>query len=193
MDTLEMPIADDLINYEAMVDLETLATTPNAHILTIGLVAMHDMDNTLYIHVKRDAPWRQDIKPRYVDPDTEAWWEKQSPEAKADAFDQTNAVELDVALDQITEWFQAGNMKKIWSHGATFDVVMLDDAYRQHGKLPPWRFWDVRDTRTVIDIAQRATGKKLEPKREGTHHNALDDAKHQAVWINGILSLFDQG
>lgn len=185
-----MPFADDLKNHEAMVDLETLATTPDAHILTIGLVAMHDMDNTLYIHVKRN-PSTAGNHIRRVDPDTESWWFKQSPEAQHEAFDQTNAVELDVALDQITEWFQADNMKKIWSHGATFDVTMLDDAYRQCDKLPPWRFWDVRDTRTVIDMAQRAVGRKLEPTREGTHHNALDDAVHQAVWINGILSLFE--
>tara|TARA_R110000764_G_scaffold96377_1_gene180484 strand:- start:128 stop:706 length:579 start_codon:yes stop_codon:yes gene_type:complete len=190
MSNIEMPFADDLINHEAMVDLETLATTPDAHILTIGLVAMHDMDNTLYIHVKRNAEMKQHV--RKVDPDTEGWWFKQSPEAQHEAFNQTNAVELDVALHQITEWFQADNMKKIWSHGSTFDVTMLENAYRQCNIPVPWRYWDVRDTRTVIDVGQRAVGKKLEPTREGTHHNALDDAIHQAVWINNILSLFEK-
>lgn len=178
-----MPIAEDLQNYEAMVDLETLATTPNAHILTIGFVAMHELSNTLYIRVLKKNQNRR------IDLNTEKWWSKQSQEAQDEAFSTEGAVSIPEALDQITTWFQAGKMKKIWSHGATFDVAILDNAYRQHEKFPPWRFGDVRDTRTVIDIAQRATGKKLEPVRQGTYHNALDDAVHQAKWINNILSL----
>jgi hypothetical protein len=170
---------------EAMVDIETLSTSPNAHILSIGIVEMGNLKNNLHFKINQNQN-------RHVDPSTVFWWASQSKEAQAASLNDKGSIQLEVALDMITQWFTTFNMKKIWSHGAPFDVVILENAYRQLDREPPWKFWDVRDTRTLIDLAYRATESKLEPTREGTHHNALDDAIHQARWMNRILEVFSK-
>jgi inhibitor of KinA sporulation pathway (predicted exonuclease) len=48
------------------------------------------------------------------------------------------------------------------------------------GMQSPWKFWNVRDVRTVVDIM------KINPKEfifNGIKHNALDDAVHQVKYM----------
>ena len=58
-----------------MIDLETLATTPEATVLTIGACKFdphgNTIDETLYMRVDIDS---QD---RDIDPNTLEWWSKQ--------------------------------------------------------------------------------------------------------------------
>jgi hypothetical protein len=55
------------------------------------------------------------------------------------------------------------------------DVPILEAAFKACGLVVPWKFWDVRDTRTLYDV----TGVNVD-RSQGTHHNALDDARAQA-------------
>lgn len=183
-------LPDDAEQKEAMVDIESLSTRKNAHILSIGIVDMHNFDCHYSCNISLGKPYHS--QNRHIDEGTVAWWMSQSDEARKSAFDpEHGSISLQDALRNLRHWFNSNNMKKIWSHGSVFDTVILEDAYDQIGVTCPWRFWDVRDTRTVIDIARRATGSSMEPIREGTHHSALDDAIHQAKWINGIIQLFE--
>ncbi len=61
-----------------------------------------------------------------------------------------------------------------WSHGASFDVVLCEAVFERLGIRTPWKFWNVRDTRTLYDF----TGEK--PARDRNHHHALYDAVAQA-------------
>jgi hypothetical protein len=70
----------------------------------------------------------------------------------------------------------------VWGNGATFDISILEDAYRQLDLEIPWKFWNVRDCRTVKDMYESARG-GYEKKSGGTLHHALDDAKFQAQYI----------
>ena len=51
---------------------------------------------------------------------------------------------------------------------------------------PPWKFWNVRDVRTVVDLAKPFRNLKKDYKRKGTHHNALDDAIFQASYVSDM-------
>lgn len=64
-----------------------------------------------------------------------------------------------------------------YGNGASFDLSILKAAYDAVGLKAPWKFWDERCYRTIKnDYSQ------IEPdERAGTHHNALDDAKFQAL------------
>jgi hypothetical protein len=156
-----------------MIDIETLGTKPGSAILSIGAVMFGSsgLGDTFYQPVSLQSCTNLGLK---IDAHTVAWWMKQSDEARHAAF-RDNALSLPVILMRFSEWFVAQNARYPWCHGATFDVPILEAAYEACGMLAPWKFYDVRDTRTLYDLAG------VKPDRsQGTHHNALDDARAQA-------------
>jgi hypothetical protein len=140
---------------DVMVDIETLGTGPGCKVLTVGAVAFED--------------------PRTL----EGFWDRQSPEVRAAAFDAPDRLELPVALAVISDWFRGlavdPGRVRVWCHGASFDIPILSAAYDACGMKAPWNFRMLRDTRTVYDLGS------VEPDRSsGTHHEALNDAVVQA-------------
>lgn len=158
---------------DVMLDLETAGTAPGCAILTIGAVTFGPagLGNTFYAAVSLASATALGLT---IDPDTIAWWMKQSEEARAAAF-QADGWPLVQVLRELSDWFAAQGAVRIWSHGASFDVPIIEVAYRAASLPAPWKFWDVRDTRTLYDLAG------VKPDRsQGMHHNALDDARAQA-------------
>lgn len=157
---------------DLMIDLETLGTRPETGvpILAIGWCAW-DM---LAEEPGADSG-QAFIKdpPGEIDFDTLAWWGAQPswPRLIAACRDGVTLPQALVAL--------AGGVRprmRVWSHGATFDAAILEYWYRRLVIPTPWKFWDVRDTRTLYDV----TGERLLPNT----HDAREDAVNQAklVW-----------
>lgn len=159
-----------------MIDLETMGKTPESAIVSIGAVIFDPRygkvsDTTFY----RELDWED--QDRLVCSDTQEWWAKQSPKAKA-ALHGLDA--LEDALDELSEQLPADC--KVWGNGATFDISFLENAYRQHNKEVPWKFWNIRDCRTVLDMYESKRGGFN--KNGGSNlHNALADAQYQAQYI----------
>ena len=164
-----------------MVDLETMAVTPKATVLSLGAVQFNPYGNgysdKLYMLISIDD---QDVLGREVDPNTLDWWSKQDPKAMEEAFSPDNRVPLAEAVDRFHKF--AWGCDAFWSHGATFDLVILEDIYRQLGKPLPWNFWQLRDTRTLFDLGWNSDMPK------GDLHNALQDAIRQSVGVQNIYS-----
>jgi len=114
----------------------------------------------------------------HVDPDTVEWWSRQSQQARDSLMLDQKPIE-DVLWD-FFKWVTRQRGIFVWSHGANFDEPIIQAAAYAIGQRVPWKFWDVRDTRTVYDMAQF---NPRSVKRSGTYHNALDDARHQAVCV----------
>ncbi len=133
-----------------MIDLETLATTPDAAILTIGAIKFDPTTDWIDNDVFYTRVQCQDIDHRRVDPETVKWWSKQTAEAQAEVF-EGDSLPLAEALAALDLWME--NDPIVWSQGASFDIVILEDAYKQFGILPPWKYWDIRDTRTAYYCA----------------------------------------
>ena len=162
-----------------MVDLETLATSPNAVILTIGAVTFDPASNKifdkLYYRVDVESCDRLGMT---INDDTVEWWSKQSADVQTEAFAEDNRVPIEEVIEKFHKF--AWNCDAFWSHGATFDLVILDCYYRKLNKVPPWNFWQIRDTRTLFDL-----GYDPEMPKEGLH-NALEDASRQAIGVQTI-------
>ena len=159
---------------DVMVDLETLGTTPGCVILSIGAVAFDRVAGTLgnefYVNLDPDSCRGFGLS---VNPQTVEWWARQSPEARAAL--ESDQLPLGLALAAFTGFFKLNGGRTIWGHGANFDPPVLEAAYRALGVTPPWKYWAVRDTRTLYELAD------VSPDRtEGVHHNALADAVSQA-------------
>ena len=167
------------MNDHFSIDLETLGTRYNAAILSIG-VQQFDIDSgklgeTFYREIDIDSA----IKAGKVTGSTLAWWALQGEVAKR-VFGDKNKTALSVALDELCTWMKKLSANpKVWGNGPSFDISILEHAY-DHGAVgqkEPWRYTNIRDMRTIMDYCL------VKPKREGTHHNALDDAKYQAQCI----------
>jgi hypothetical protein len=161
-----------------MVDLETLGRRAGCSILSIGAVHFdeHGVEDEFYIVVNKASCTGAGL---HVDPDTLAWWEKQSPEARQVLVDAEAGTLLADALDQFGAFAKGTN---VWGNGADFDNAILYACYAAVGKDVPWPFWNSRCYRTLKNLYK---GTKLE--RQGTYHNALDDAKTQAEHASLIL------
>ena len=170
------------MNDHFSIDLETLGTRYNAAILSIG-VQQFDIDSgklgeTFYREIDIDSA----IKAGKVTGSTLAWWAQQGEVAKR-VFGSNGKTPLSVALDELRTWMlKKATKPKVWGNGSSFDISILEHAY-DHGAVglkEPWQYTNIRDMRTIMDYLQA----EMKPKREGTHHNALDDAKYQAQCIS---------
>lgn len=163
-----------------MVDLETLATTPNAAILTIGAVTFDPNSTRIYDEFYRRIEIESlDALDTYIDDGTLEWWSKQDQVAQDEAFDPEGREPIQNVLEDFYKFCMGSS--KFWSHGATFDIVILEYYFRKINKPFPWNFWDVRDTRTIFDLG-------LDPEMpQANKHNALEDAKRQAIGVQNMF------
>jgi DNA polymerase III alpha subunit (gram-positive type) len=170
---------------EVMIDIETLATSPNSVILCIGALKFDrknletptlDKFDSFYQHIATDSCLAVGME---IDKNTLAWWEKQQKEIRDDAFGvDKERRDLKTVLTNFKEWI--GQSKVVWSHGATFDCVILQEAYKRVGLECPWKFWDVRDTRTLYDLGG-ITNADLPTEFK---HNAVHDCYRQIVGVH---------
>lgn len=164
-----------------MIDLETMSVTPDAVILTLGAVHFNPYGNgygdKIYFRISIDD---QDALGRQIDQSTLDWWAKQDPAIMEEAFSDQDRIPLKEAMDRFHKF--AWGCDAFWSHGATFDLVMIENVLRQMGRPLPWNYWALRDTRTLFDLGfdpDMPTGEK---------HNALQDAIRQAVGVQNVYA-----
>lgn len=165
-----------------MCDLETLGTTADAVILSIGAVkfdlATGDIDNDgFYRSVSIESNF--DLKRRFSE-DTLLWWLKQ-PVAAQSVFHEAKET-LETALIEFSDWL-GNDEHEMWSNGADFDLPMLAHAYTQLGIEIPWRFWNSRCYRTYKNLPG---AKDIRVPPLGVKHNALSDAYQQAQTVSAI-------
>lgn len=161
-----------------MIDLETYSTRSNAAIASIGAVKFED-DQILDTFYCTIDPTTCKAAGLHFDKETLEWWSKQSKEAQRAL--RTDNISLEDALNKFASWY--GNKSlPTWGNGAAFDNVLMENAYRAMGKKRPWLPWEDRCYRTMKNIINVPID-----KREGTYHNALDDALTQTKHLIKIL------
>lgn len=161
-----------------MIDLETFSTRSNAAIVSIGAVKFEGDKILDKFYCTIDAATCK-AAGLHIDKETLAWWAKQSKEAR-DAL-LVNPLPLDQALNKFTAWYGTKSLPT-WGNGAGFDNVILENAYFAIGQKRPWLPWDDRCYRTMKNLVDIPI-----EKREGTYHNALDDALTQTLHLIKIL------
>lgn len=167
-----------------MLDIETLGTKPGCIVMSIGACRFepHGVGHDKEFYQNIDPHDSRDAWCLRSDPSTVQWWKEQSEEAKAHLIpDRISTLK---AVEKFTEWFHLVRGEQVWCQGATFDAPITEELFKITGQRIPWKFWNIRDTRTVYDVFS------FDPKsieREGTYHNALDDAIHQVKCVQEAL------
>lgn len=163
-----------------MIDNETLATTADAVILSIGAVRF-DLasgqidDEGFYVSISVDSNMELG---RRISEDTLLWWLKQPAAAQQVFFEPKET--LPDALEKLSDWIGTDD-HEIWSNGADFDIPMLAHAYTQVGMEIPWKFWNARCFRSWKSLPGAKNIKF--PPTQGIKHNALVDARNQAAML----------
>lgn len=165
-----------------MIDLETLGTVYHAPVLSIGAIEFNPNTGELGKKFYARIDIADAVKHGRASGDTIRWWLSQSDEARQELITARHSATH--VFEKFDEYVRAfGGDVKVWGNGATFDISILEFAFsRVLKKVAPWKFWNVRDCRTVKDLATGLVS--FEVERIGTHHNALDDAIHQARWVS---------
>jgi hypothetical protein len=167
---------------DVMLDIETLSTRPESVIVTIGAVKFDpwgedvDTDNGLYYRINVDEQLALD---RHVLESTVEWWGTQPEDVREEALGEGNRVSLDEMTRGLNK-FLVG-IDNIWCQGPAFDIVILENLYRQLAKPTPWQFWQIRDSRTLFGVH----GDPREKDRKAAH-NALMDCYYQATGVQQV-------
>lgn len=165
-----------------MVDIETLGNNSRSVILSIGAVEFIPATSQIgrKFEIVVDPQTCVDVGME-VDMSTIMWWMDQSQQAR-DAF-KRKGVSIHKALEQLAGFFhQCGDKPKVWGNGATFDNVILANAYALTKIDRPWPYWNDMCFRTMKNLYPSVKQDQI-----GAHHRAVDDAEYQARLLMKIL------
>lgn len=169
---------------DVMVDLETMGNGPQAAIIAIGAVEFDTSTGEIGERFYTVVDLASAVEAGGVmDASTVLWWMQQGDAARA-AFAR-GGEHIAVALQKFAAWMENRWKKadvRVWGNGAAFDNVILGSAYRRNGTPQPWEFWNDRCYRTM-----KAQNPTVKMQRNGTHHNAVDDAEAQARHLIDML------
>ena len=169
-----------------MIDIETLGLRPGALVWQIGVVHFVPEYYPNKNMFQEEKKWNIDLSSAMehgcIDASTlEYWLKKGFPSAE-------NKVGMELALTELAMWFLDRKMERseaqlaVWAKGPAFDLVQLEHQYCERDLWCPcpWSYRDHRDVRTILDLADVDGAEHT----YGTQHDALDDAKSQALAVS---------
>lgn len=177
-----------LAHKDIMIDLETLGTVPGCAIVSIGAIGFDEFgvaERGFYRAIEVGA-WDEPgltaeglLKDGGHPQGTIEFWKRQSDEARA-VFSDPGAVPLQRALSELARYISDHGSPRIWGNGADFDNPIIAVAAHKVG-LDPKNIWKPFNGRCYRTVKNQFKDVKL--VRQGTYHNALDDARSQAAHL----------
>lgn len=160
-----------------MIDLETMDTASTAAIVSIGAVKFNKESilDEFYAIIDLADCVNHGLT---MSPSTVQWWISQPN--KSDTFDGNKSNLLAPTLLTFAKWL--GDGARVWGNGSDFDNVILRNAYDACNLPLPWKYYNNMCYRTIKNLFPTAMN------RVGSHHNALDDAKSQALHLIDICN-----
>ena len=169
-----------------MIDLETMGKNPDAPIISIGAIFFDPQTGDMGPEFSKTIDL--ETAGGVIDRDTIKWWLKQSREAQSAIM--TDEIPLDDALLQLREFIDENSGEffvQVWGNGANFDNTILRRSYERQGIPCPWRYYNDRDVRTIVELGKAIDfDARTAIQFEGERHNALDDARYQAKYVSVI-------
>lgn len=163
--------------FHFMVDIETLATSSNAAITEIGVMARNTDGSNEFFHahcIDNEGEWSQST----LD------WRKENNLYWA-TQEMIRVPPIDYILNNFFEWIihkAAGRRPILWCKGTDFDAVILSNAAKRNGIVElPWKYHDINDVRTLLRLWPQ-----FKVPRDQVTHNALEDAVLQYTYLEKI-------
>ena len=157
-----------------MIDIEGLATGPETTILTIAAQEFDPLDRDRF---GRDYYVRVDLESqegRTIEQGTIDWWATQSVAVRDEAFSEQDRVPLGMALQGLHR--MVWHARRVWAQGPTYDMNILEHAFKSLQMPLPWKYYAVRDSRTVFALCPNL-------ERYPASHHALEDCRRQILLL----------
>ena len=181
-----------------MIDIETLAKTEDAVVVSLGAVQFDLRETSTVEQLRQNGFYAvlgaKSQTRRRICAETLSWWMMQSIEAKAELQKSLDLSEhYSAGVDRFLEWIYRAGPHTVWANSPQFDLAILrsliDNAAGEYydTRFAPirradhyWSFRQERDLRTIwnaFPVDARATS-----------HHALDDAIRQAQVLQRIYT-----
>lgn len=167
------------------IDLETLGTVPGSVITQIGVAAFNaDGHGPVFMDTFFVDPQSCIDLGMTVQWSTIKWWLQQSDAARS-MFALAMGRKLEDALHQVNDFIR--NFMQdgftVWGYGATFDIALLECAYRAAKfAAPPWSYRQVACARTLCGAMQ------VERPKSAREHVGGEDAAAQAMLVQRCVA-----
>ncbi|HHN9983138.1 TPA: 3'-5' exoribonuclease [Escherichia coli] len=175
-----------MVWHHLMIDLETMGKNPDAPIISIGAIFFDPQTGDTGPEFSKTIDL--ETAGGVIDRSTIKWLLKQSREAQSAIM--TDEIPLDDALLQLREFIDENSgdfCVQVWGNGANFDNTILRRSYERQGIPCPWRYYNDRDVRTIVELGKAIDfDARTAIPFEGERHNALDDARYQAKYVSAI-------
>lgn len=182
----------EMLYTHLMIDIEAFGKKADSPVVSIGAVffdpSTGNTGSEFYKVISLESAMASGGVP---DASTIIFWLKASPEARSELV-MDDAIPLNDALLQLNEFIGENAVNgpdsvQVWGNGATYDNVLLEASYDRTGIPCPWKFWNNRDVRTVVELG-KAVGcePRYEIPFEGEPHKAISDALHQVKYVSAI-------
>lgn len=153
-----------------MIDIEGLGTGPDTTILTIAAQLFDPLRRDVlggefYARVTLESQ-----EGRSIQQETIEWWATQPDAVREEAFAESGRVTLEQALRGLHRVVWHAN--RVWAQGPTYDMNILEHAYKSLNIALPWKFYQVRDSRTVFSMCPGL-------EKPAASHHALEDCRRQ--------------
>ncbi|EML8991478.1 3'-5' exoribonuclease, partial [Escherichia coli] len=158
--------------HHLMIDLETMGKNPDAPINALAGKFFDPATGEMGPEFSKTIDL--ETSGGVIDRDTIKWWLKQSREAQSAIL--TDEIPLDDALLQLREFIDENSGEffvQVWGNGANFDNTILRRSYERQGIPCPWRYYNDRDVRTIVELGKAIDfDARTAIPFEGERHNA---------------------
>lgn len=166
---------DDL---QIMIDLETLALTPDAVVTQLGYALFRlggttvEKSGCYHLNVGSQINLR-----RKIDWETIKWWllQEDGPRKLMANVERRPVVECLQDFNCGLPWSE---IKGTWGHGLNFDIPIVCSLNASFGFKEPWHYRTPRDTRTMMALSRGVVDKV---RATDVKHSAEHDAIAQAL------------
>lgn len=173
---------------DIMLDIETLATTPNSVVITFGAIrfdpfaddrlSFEDDKIIMDTFYRRIDPASFEGLDHNIDDGTLEWWGRQKPEVQLEAFTDEDRHPIQQVMLDFHRW--AKTFDNVWANGPAFDIVILEHINRELQRGHAWKYWQVKDCRTVYGLVEH---ERPNPRL----HHALWDCWSQIVALQSCF------
>ena len=188
------------MNYtDIMFDCETFSTRPTAKIVQLAAVPFNRRTGQIGAPESETfnayLDWHDTIdRDFHVDDETVRWWDKQALFPQLQHNIATRGTKPAAVVSALVGWIRHVCYRlpgpafpvRVWSYGASADMVWIEYLLRHFNHLPPWSYKNVRCLRTVL--ADNPWAERVQP---AIPHDALCDALAQAQTLVKIPTCED--
>ncbi len=176
-----------------MIDIESLALTPDALVLSIGAIMFSMSPSGPNFGAEFFATpgiTEQILMGRRVDPETQGWWATQPSSVQAHWRYPVDATSPIQAMQNLRAFIvDEQKPKEIWANGIVFDIGVLEHLFAQTKVFVPWKYDAIRDARTYYKVMEpQHEAPVTAAAREDMAHHPLGDCRSQItrLWMHGL-------